>query len=165
MRRHCSPNQRRTVLGRAGETDSRSQEKGITLSLIGVAFLIGFRPIAGPLGWLGAAGVLLLFILAISWLSAAIGLLARSAEAASDFSFFVMFLPYASSAFVPIRAMPSWLQGFATQQPVTPVTEAIRALLLDAPVRNNAWLGLLWCGGIILVSLTLCNVFYRRRTA
>jgi len=104
----------------------------------------------------------------MSWLSAAIGLLARSAEAASGFTFFVMFVPYASSAFVPIRTMPSWLQGFAAHQPVTPVTpvtEAIRALLLDAPVGNNAWFGILWCGGIILVSLTLCNAFYRRRTS
>jgi len=37
-----------------------------TVLVFGVAFLIGFRPNAGPLDWLAAAGVLLLFILAIS---------------------------------------------------------------------------------------------------
>jgi len=46
-----------------------------TVLVFGVAFLIGFRPSAGPLDWLAAAGFLLLFILAVSWLSAAIGLL------------------------------------------------------------------------------------------
>ena len=86
-----------------------------TVLVFGVAFLIGFRPSAGPLDWLAAAGILVLFILAISWLSAAFGLLARSPEAAGGFSFLVMFLPYPSSAFVPIDTMPSWLQGFASQ--------------------------------------------------
>ncbi|HEX7103353.1 MAG TPA: ABC transporter permease, partial [Nitrolancea sp.] len=105
--------------------------------------LIGFRPEANALGWLEASSILLLFILAMSWFSAAIGLLAKSAEAANGFTFFVMFLPYASSAFVPINTMPSWLQGFARHQPVTPVTEALRSLLLGTPVGDNAWIALL----------------------
>lgn len=79
-----------------------------TVLVFGVAFLIGFRPSAGPLDWLAAAGVLLLFILAFSWLSAAVGLLAKSPEAASGFTFLVMFLPYPSSAFVPVDTMPAW---------------------------------------------------------
>lgn len=136
-----------------------------TILVFGAAFLIGFRPEADALGWLEASGVLLLFILAMSWFSAAIGLLAKSAEAANGFTFFVMFLPYASSAFVPISTMPSWLQGFARHQPVTPVTEAIRGLLLGTPVGDNAWIALLWCVGIVVVSLILCAALYRRRTA
>jgi ABC-2 type transport system permease protein len=136
-----------------------------TVLVFGVAFLIGFRPQADALGWLAASGILLLFILAMSWFSAAIGLLAKSAEAANGFTFFVMFLPYASSAFVPINTMPAWLQGFARHQPVTPVTEAIRGLLLGTPVGDNAWIALLWCGVIILASLSLCAALYRRRTA
>jgi len=135
-----------------------------TLLVFGVAFLIGFRPAATPLGWLAASGVLLLFIMAMSWFSAAIGLLAKSAEAASGFTFFVMFLPYASSAFVPIRTMPSWIQGFAQHQPVTPVTEALRAMLLGTSVGNDGWIALTWCGGIILASMIVCSVLYRRRT-
>lgn len=136
-----------------------------TVLVFGVAFLIGFRPEADALGWLAASGILLFFILAMSWFSAVIGLLAKSAEAANGFTFFVMFLPYASSAFVPINTMPSWLQGFARHQPVTPVTEAIRGLLLDTSVGNNTWIALLWCAGITLVSLFLCAALYRRRTA
>jgi ABC-2 type transport system permease protein len=73
-----------------------------TVLVFGVAFLIGFRPSAAPLDWLAAAAVLLLFILAVSWLSAAVGLLAKSPEAAGGFTFLIMFLPYPSSAFVPI---------------------------------------------------------------
>lgn len=65
-----------------------------TMLVLVVAFLIGFRPQAGPADWLAVAGVLLAFILAMSWLSAAVGLLTRSPEAASGFTFFVIFLPY-----------------------------------------------------------------------
>ena len=83
-----------------------------TVLVFGVAFLIGFRSDAGPLGWLAAGGILLLFILTISWLAALVGLLARTPEAANGFTFILMFLPYASSAFVPIATMPTWLQGF-----------------------------------------------------
>ena len=64
-----------------------------TTLVLGVAFLIGFRPHAGPLDWLAAIGVLLAFILAISWMAAAIGLIAGSPEAANGFTFVVMFLP------------------------------------------------------------------------
>ena len=135
-----------------------------TLLVFGVAFLIGFRPHAGPLDWLAAAAVLLAFILAISWLSAAVGLLAKSPEAAGGFTFFVMFLPYPSSAFVPIDTMPTWLHGFARHQPATPVIETIRGLLLGTPVGNSPWLALAWCGGILAASVALSGVLLRRRT-
>ena len=133
--------------------------------MLGVAFLIGFRPHAGPLDWLAAVGVLLAFILAISWLSAAIGLIAGSPEAANGFTFVIMFLPYASSAFVPIDTMPSWIQGFAQHQPVTPVIETLRGLLLGTPVGSNPWTALAWCAGILAVSIAVSGVLFRRRTA
>jgi ABC-2 type transport system permease protein len=74
-----------------------------------------------------------------------------------------MFLPYAS-AFVPIHTMPTWIRGFAEHQPVTPVIETIRGLLLGTPVANSPWLAVVWCGGILVVSVALCSVLFRRRT-
>jgi ABC-2 type transport system permease protein len=136
-----------------------------TVMVFGVAFLIGFRPHADAAAWLAAIGVLTAFVLAISWLAAAFGVLARSAEAASGFTFFIMFVPYASSAFVPIDTMPSWLHGFARDQPVTPVIETLRGLLLDRPVGDSPWQALAWCGGILVGSIALASVFFRRRTA
>ena len=52
----------------------------------------------------------------MSWLSAAIGLVTRSPEAASGFTFFVSFLPYPSSAFVPIDTMPLGIVRLAPKQ-------------------------------------------------
>ena len=132
--------------------------------VLGVALLIGFRPAAEPLEWLAVAGVLLAFVVAISSLSAALGLLAGSPEAANGITFVVMFLPYASSAFVPVDTMPTWLQGFAEHQPITPVIETLRGLLLDTPT-GEAWTALAWCAGILAVSLAASGALFRRRTA
>jgi ABC-2 type transport system permease protein len=136
-----------------------------TMLVLGVGLLIGFRPSATPLGWLAAAGTLIAFLLAISWLSAAVGLLAKTPDAAAGFTFFMMFLPYPSSAFVPIETMPRWLHGFADHQPVTPLIESLRGLLLAQPVGTAPWTALAWCGGILGVAIALSGVFFRIRTA
>jgi ABC-2 type transport system permease protein len=134
-----------------------------TVLVLTVAFLIGFRPHADAGQWLAAVGVLLLFVLAFSWLSAAAGLIARSAEAAGGFTFFVMFLPYPSSAFVPIDTMPSWIHGFAEHQPYTPIIESMRGLLLGTPVGNAPWLAVAWSGGILAVAVAASGFLFRRR--
>lgn len=132
--------------------------------VLAVAYLIGFRPLAGPAQWLAAVGVLLAFIVALSWLSAAVGLLAKSPEAASGFTFFVLFLPYPSSAFVPIETMPTWLHGFAEHQPATPVIETVRGLLLGQPLGDSPALALAWCAGIGVLSVAAAALLFQART-
>lgn len=134
-----------------------------TLLVLAVALLIGFEPTAGPLDWLAAAGVLLLFVFAMSWFSAAIGLLAKSPEGAGGFTFLVLFLPYPSSAFVPIETMPSWLRGFAEHQPATPLIESLRALLTGTPAGNSPALAVAWAAGILAVSIVASGVLFRHR--
>jgi ABC-2 type transport system permease protein len=131
--------------------------------VLAVAVLLGFRPHAGAVGWLAAGGVLLAFVLAVSWFAAAMGLIARTPEMANGVTFLVMFLPYASSAFVPVHTMPAWIQGFAAHQPITPVTETLRRLLLGAPVGSQAWIALAWCGGILVVSVAASGWLFARR--
>ncbi|MEU3738238.1 ABC transporter permease [Streptomyces sp. NPDC032198] len=136
-----------------------------TTLVLALAFAIGFRPAATLPGWLAAAAVLLAFILALSWLSATVGLLAKSPEAAGGFTFFVSFLPYPSSAFVPTSTMPGWLRPFADHQPVTQVIESLRGLLLAQPVGNTPWVALTWCAGILAASAAASGALFRRRTA
>jgi ABC-2 type transport system permease protein len=131
--------------------------------VVAVAFAVGWRPTAGPVQWLGAAGLTALFILAFSWLSAALGLLAKSPETASGFTFLILFLPYVSSAFVPVDTMPSFLRGFASHQPVTPVIETLRGLLMGGPVGATAWVALAWCVGIGAASWLAATVLFHRR--
>lgn len=124
-----------------------------TAIVIGVALLVGFRPDAGPAGWFGAMAVIALYILAITYLFAAIGLAAGSPEAANGYGFILLFLPYLSSAFVPIESMPAWLQPIAEYQPVTPIIETIRGLLMGTSVADTAWVALAWCLGILAVGV------------
>jgi ABC-2 type transport system permease protein len=134
--------------------------------MIAVALLVGFRPHASSLEWLGVVGILLLFTLAISWLSAILGLLAKSIEGVQWFSFVAIFpLTFASSAFVPTKGMPSGLRAFAENQPVTQVIEAIRALLVGTPIGRYGWLAAIWCVGILVVSIPVASYLFRRHTS
>ncbi|WP_022888421.1 ABC transporter permease [Agromyces italicus] len=134
-----------------------------TAVVIGVALLVGFSPNATPLEWLAVVGVVALYILAITYLFAAIGLAAASPEAASGYGFILLFLPYLSSAFVPVATMPEWLQWIAENQPITPVIETIRSLLLGTPMGDSAWWAVGWCVLIIVVAAVWGAWLFRRK--
>ena len=102
-------------------------------------------------------------MLALSWFAAAIGILVRSPEAAQGITFLVSFLPYPSSAFVPIRTMPSGAAGLRANQPVTAVVDTLRALLNGAPPGPAAWHAIAWSAGILVVSVAFAGALFRRR--
>ena len=131
--------------------------------VVAVALLLGFHVHGDPLRWLAAGALLFAFAVAMAWLSAVLGLLARSAEAANGATFLIMFLPYASSAFVPVRTMPAWLHGFAAHQPITPLADSVRALLAGGPAGSDPWTALAWCGAILLASLAGAQQLFARR--
>ncbi|MDN4613590.1 ABC transporter permease [Leifsonia sp. F6_8S_P_1B] len=128
-----------------------------------VALLIGFRTGASVLAWLGIAGILVLFTLALTWIAVIAGLTAKSVDAAGAFSYPLIFLPFISSAFVPTESMPGPVQWFAENQPVTSIVDSIRALFAGQPVGSDLWIALAWCVGILVVAYVLANVVYRRR--
>lgn len=134
-----------------------------TAVVIGVALLVGFRPTADVWGWLGAGGLIALYILAITYLFAAIGLAAGSPEAANGYGFMILFLPYLSSAFVPVATMPQWLQWVAENQPVTPIIETLRSLLMGTPLGDAAWCAVGWCLAILAASFAWGAWLFRRK--
>ena len=122
-----------------------------TFAVVLVALLMGFRPTASLGSWVLAMGLLLLYVLALSWLAAGFGVIAGSVESASLLGFFMLFIPYLSSAFVPVATMPPWLRAVSEHQPITPVIETVRAFLNDQPV-SSGWLALAWSGGLLVVA-------------
>jgi len=136
-----------------------------TALVVAVALLIGFDPHAGVLDWLAIAGLLLVFMSAISWLAACFGMLAGSAEAAGAFSFVVMFLPYLSSAFVPTATMPDGLRQLAQHQPITPVVDTVRALTAGAPAGSDALVALAWWLGLAALGCAGATLLFRRRAS
>ncbi|MFG1628423.1 ABC transporter permease [Kribbella sp. NPDC049227] len=149
-----------------GHVTASVARNSVSTAIVVLASLaMGFRPSANAGEWLAAIGLLLLYVLALSWLAAGLGVIARSVESASTLSFFMLFLPYLSSAFVQPETMPSWLRPISEHQPITPVIETVRSFLIGAPLGNNGWIALAWCCGLLLFSFTLATSLYRRRTS
>ncbi|MGH8775438.1 MAG: ABC transporter permease [Jiangellaceae bacterium] len=130
--------------------------------LIGVALLVGFRPDANPLEWFAAAGILVVISFAITWLSVAFGLAAKTVEGASNLPMPLILLPFLGSGFVPTESMPTAVQWFADYQPFTPIMETVRGLLLGTGIGNNAWLAAAWCVTITVVGYVWAKKLYNR---
>jgi ABC-2 type transport system permease protein len=130
--------------------------------ILAVALLIGFRPTAGPLGWLGVAGMVLLLGLAVTWLSVALGLKAKSVETASNTPMILMLLPFLGSGFVPTASLPAGLRWFAEYQPFTPVTETLRGLLTGTRIGDDLVITLAWCVGVAVLSYAWSRRLYER---
>ena len=136
-----------------------------TVLVIGVGLAVGWRPHGSFPDWAAAAAVVVLFILALSYLAAAVGLVAGSPEAANSMTILLMFLPYVSTAFVPVETLPSWLRGFAEHQPMTPVIETLRGLWMGTPLEHQPLWALTWSVGILAVSAALATTLFNRQTS
>jgi ABC-2 type transport system permease protein len=141
-----------------------------TALVIGVGLGVGWRPTGGPLDWLAAAGLIVLFITALSWLAACFGLVAGSPEAATGATFALMFIPYLSSAFVPASTMTRVLRPIAANQPFTPLIEAMRGLWMGytstgTSVGHDALLAVVYFTAILILAASLASWLFRQRTA
>ena len=132
-------------------------------TVLAVALAIGFRPQTNVQLVLVAQLLLLMHVVAISSLSALVGLVLSSPEAATGYSFFAFFLVNPSSALVPVETMPSWIQGFAQHQPLSAVCDALRALLLESRLDGVLWAALGWSLAIIIASSAISGIAFRRR--
>ena len=133
----------------------------ILMAVVGT--LVGFRVQTNGLAALAAAGIILLFAFALSWVFAYFGLVTANPEAAQAASFpFLAIFVFASSAFVPLDTMPGWLQAFAEHQPVTAAINAVRALVLGGPTASYVVRAVAWCIGIVVIFAPLAVHRYRR---
>jgi ABC transporter DrrB family efflux protein len=156
------PMSRAAVL--AGRTLADLATNALSLAvLVTVGVIVGFSFHNGVLEVIAGFALLLLFGYAFSWVFACIGLFVSSPEAANAVGFTAIFpLTFASSAFVPVDSMPSWLQAFADINPITIMVNAIRALWLGAPAGNNVIGALAWTAGFIAVFAPIAIMRYRR---
>jgi len=135
----------------------------ITAATIAAAFAIGFRPEAGLIDWLIAIGILLLFIVAVTWIIVIVGLIANDAEAASGASFLLVVFTFASSGFAPVETMPAVLRVFAENQPMTAVIDAVRNLVMGVRDSSEIITALVWCAGITIAAFVLARRIYKSK--
>ena len=138
-----------------------------TLICLGVvlaaAFAMGFRPTAGVVEWLATIGMLGLITLALTWLTVAMGLGAKSVETASNSPMPLLLLPFFGSGFVPSKSLPGGLRWFAQHQPFTPMIETVRGLLMGTRIGNSAIIAIAWCLAIGLFGYLRSRSSYERR--
>lgn len=133
------------------------------VAVILVSLLMGFRPQADFVEWLQAAGILLLTIFAFTWMAIAFGLMAKSWESASVFSYLLMGLMFVSSAFVPTSNMSHGLRTFAENQPMTPLAGSVRSLLIGQPDSSAIVTAVIWLVGISILFYVIAMIVYKQR--
>jgi len=137
---------------------------------VAIGFAVGFRLHGTVLDGLAAFGLVVGFGYVFEWVFIAVGLFARTAQAAQGFGLLVFPLTFLSSAYVPVASMPSWLQLFAEHQPITYMVDAVRALTLGPaaetlfghPASYFVTRALVWALAVIVVSAPLAVARYRR---
>jgi ABC-2 type transport system permease protein len=136
-----------------------------TVMILLFSLIIGFRSNTGITGWLLATGILLLFTLAMTWIAVMFGLWANSAEGAGVYSYLLLGLLFISSGFAPTASMPRMVRLFAENQPMTPIIDSVRVLLLNKSSGNSAWIAVLWCSGLLIASYIASMQIYKHKTA
>jgi ABC-2 type transport system permease protein len=131
--------------------------------VIGVAFLMGFRPTANLTAWIAALGVMALFAFGVTWMGVVFGLVGKTPAGANSLSLIFLLLAFTSSAFVRPDSIPVGIRWFAEYQPFTPVIDTLRGLLLGTPIgTNSAVLAVAWCVGLTLVGYVWARAVYNR---
>ncbi|AZQ14107.1 ABC transporter permease [Halorubrum sp. PV6] len=116
--------------------------------ILGLGVLLGAEIVTGIVGVVGIVAVGILFSLWFVALSNALAIITRDQEStiigANLLQFPLLFL---SSAFLPLAALPGWVQTFARFNPVTYGVDAARSLIIDQDVMTV--LDVSWFGGTL----------------
>jgi len=129
----------------------------IVLMLSGLA--VGWRVHTGVGEFLVAVTLALLFAYAMSWVGVWLGMMVPTVEVGQQVAFTVIFpITFLSNAFVPLEALPGWLQPVAEWNPVSTITQAMRELFGNPsplvqgwPSENPILLTVIW--SIVIVAI------------
>ncbi|MFM7211144.1 MAG: ABC transporter permease [Actinomycetota bacterium] len=160
------------LLGRTFADATRQILVLTVLSITGL--LIGWRINDGILNAIYAYLLLLLFAYTVSWVGSWIGLYMPNPETAQTAGLVWLFpLTFLSNAFVPITAMPTWLQPIAQWNPISSLVLATRELFGNPTgIIGDAWpqqhpfaYTIISCLVLIAIFAPLAVRRYRRATA
>jgi len=137
----------------------------VVLLMIGVGYSIGFRFHVGPLATAAAIALPVAVGYVLSWFAALVGLVTGDAETAGTASLLpIIPLVFTSSAFVPINTMPGPLQAWADINPITPIIDAIRALIIGGPTATPVLQATAWLAALAALAIPLAISRYHHAT-
>jgi ABC-2 type transport system permease protein len=131
------------------------QQSAQILLVVVVALVLGVRIAAGPLGLLAILVAAALLTMSVT---AAFSALAYAVPQHGTFfaiaGFVTLPLLFMSNAFVPLDAMPGWMEAVARLNPLTYAIEAMRTLVVDG-FRPGVW----WSLAVLaLVAVTFVHL-------
>jgi ABC-2 type transport system permease protein len=133
--------------------------------IFGLAYLMGFRSAADAGAWLAAAGLIMLYVVAMMWIAVAIGVWSKTPEAVNGMLYLFYILPFFSSAFVPTGSMTPVVAWVAENQPFTPIIDTLRALLLGDPTGNRGLVAVAWCVAFTVIGFLWARAAYNRNSS
>ncbi|MDH6703307.1 ABC transporter permease [Streptomyces griseoviridis] len=127
------------------------------------AAFFGFRPRGGIVGSAAAVLLALVVIASLTWVFIALGAWLKSTQAMQAIGSLALFpLMFASSAFVPMEVLPTWLRAFAYVNPVSYAVKATRSLALDWPLGPEVIAALTTSLVMMTVAMTIAIRIFRR---
>jgi ABC-2 type transport system permease protein len=105
--------------------------------VIGLGVLLGAEVATGFVGVLGIVGVGIAFSLWYIAVSNSLAVITKDQESTIIGANLIQFpILFVSTAFLPLEALPEWIQTAATYNPVTYGVDAARAIMLDQDVMQ-----------------------------
>ncbi|MFC4550487.1 MULTISPECIES: ABC transporter permease [Halorussus] len=131
--------------------------------VLGLGFVLGFRPGAGVVGVLLALALVLVFAFALSWIWIAVGLTVETPESVMTTSFLLLFpVTFVSNIFVDPATMPAWLRTVVGLNPVTHLVDACRGLMHGGDALGDVTWVLVAAAAVLAVAAPLSLRMYRK---
>ena len=136
---------------------------GATVIIV-LGLVLGYRPEAGAVGVVAAAGLVIAFSFGLSWVFTTIGLLMRAPNAVMNTGFMALFpLTFLSNVFVAPDTLPGWLEAFVDVNPISHLVTATRALMDGTVAGLELGVALGTAALLTAVFAPLTTYLYRRK--
>ena len=145
------------VVGRTVADASTNAWAIVATAIFGFAF--GFRLEGSVPEGVAALGLCLLYGVVFTVVFIVMGLVAPNGQAAQGMSMVAFVFAFISSTYVPVSSMPGWLQPFAKYQPITPMVDAVRSVLVGS--TDDLGLALAWSLVLVVVFTPIAVLRYR----
>jgi ABC-2 type transport system permease protein len=134
---------------------------GTVIVVLGVA--LGYRPVNGVPGVLGALALVIVFAFGLSWVFTTLGLVMRAPNAVMNAGFMGIFpLTFLSNVFVDPETLPSALEAFVEVNPISILATASRGLMDGSAQASDIGIVLGTAALLTAVFLPLTTRLYRR---
>ncbi|MGB3299071.1 MAG: ABC transporter permease [Phormidesmis sp.] len=127
-------------------------------------YLVGFRFHGGPISTVGFFLLPLIFILSLSLIALYVAIGAKSSETISAvLNPWILPFTFMSIGYVPKEGFPDWALGFVTRNPVSIISEAMRAMASGEPAGKAVMITLAWSLALVLTFGPLTLRAYKRK--